>query len=108
MVLHDVPAVTSATEPAYTTNTETTTTTVTTTTTQQTVSMYGDANCDGEVNIADVIAIATYVADPNKNPLTAQGKINADVHMTGNDLNASNALAIQMYLIGVLESLPVK
>jgi hypothetical protein len=66
--------------------------------------LYGDVNCDGEVNILDVIAL-------NRNLLgsadiTAQGKINADVDLDGTPTSA-DSLNIMKYVIHLLESLPV-
>jgi len=37
----------------------------------------GDANCDGKIDINDVITLAKYLKDSSKYPLTEQGKINA-------------------------------
>lgn len=54
-----------------------------------------DANCDGTVSIADVVSVLAYVADSNANELSRLGIYNADVHDTGNGLNASDALVIQ-------------
>ena len=39
----------------------------------------GDANLDGKVNISDAIAVASFVGEPDKNPIEAQGIINGDV-----------------------------
>lgn len=71
-----------------------------------TATIYGDANCDGTVDIADAVAVAAYVGDAEKNTLTEQGIINADVQATGNGLNAGDTLAIQQYLARVVEELP--
>ena len=39
---------------------------------------YGDANCDGKVDLSDAILIKQYLTNPGKFPLTAAGKANAD------------------------------
>ncbi len=70
--------------------------------------LYGDANLDGAVDIADAVAVASYVGDSKANALKAQGLINADVQGNGNGVNASDALTIQQYIAGVLKELPVK
>lgn len=70
-----------------------------------TVTMKGDANEDNEVDIADAVAISAYVGDSEGNPLSEQGKINADVQATGNGVNANDALAIQQYLAKVITEL---
>lgn len=69
-----------------------------------TETMYGDVNCDGEVGIADVLAL-------NKNllggeALTAQGEINADVDRDGKPTNA-DVLNILKYSVKILDVLPV-
>ncbi|MGN1036349.1 MAG: glycoside hydrolase family 9 protein [Ruminococcus sp.] len=65
----------------------------------------GDSNNDGNVDISDAVAVASYIINPEKNPLSAQGIINADVHNSGNGLNANDALAIQQYLAGIISIL---
>ena len=62
----------------------------------------GDANNDGKVDVADVVAVASYVSNPKKNKLTEQGIINGDVHNSGNGLNANDALAVQQYLANII------
>lgn len=44
----------------------------------------GDANGDGHVDNKDILMIRKYMADPVKNPLTAQQFLNADVNVDGN------------------------
>ncbi len=78
-----------------TTTTDTTTTTTTTTTTSSTTSTttttgpidpekltpnWGDANCDGKVNVADVVVLNKWLNDETSYNLTDQGKVNADVY----------------------------
>ena len=101
-----------------TTVTETTTTTVTTTTETTTsyifdiVIEYGDANCDGDVDLSDAVLIMQALANPNKygiggtgRAITEEGVRNADV--TGNEdgMTVADALFIQTYLLG-LNDLP--
>ncbi|MCR4637621.1 dockerin type I repeat-containing protein [Ruminococcus sp.] len=69
----------------------------------------GDANCDGQMDMADVVLIMQAMANPNKygidgtaeHHLTEQGKINSD--MDGNGLTVGDALAIQRKLLGIEE-----
>lgn len=68
--------------------------------------LYGDANCDGNVDIADVVAIASYVGSSESNPISEQGIKNADVHNTGNGINANDALIVQQFLSGIVSELP--
>ena len=73
-------------EPGGTTTTTKTTTTTTTTTKPTTTTtaptpgkvVYGDTNCDGKVNIADVVVLNKWLNDNSAYAITAQGKINAD------------------------------
>ena len=61
----------------------------------------GDANLDGNVTVADAVAILQAIANRDKYELKPQGKINADVDgqdgVTGND-----ALMIQKVDAGAL------
>ena len=67
----------------------------------------GDANCDGTVDMADIVLIMQALANPNKYGengtdeyhLTPQGKANAD--MDGDGLTVGDAQAIQKKLLGL-------
>lgn len=97
-----------------TTTTTTTTTTSTTTTSAVTTSSsspesnpdLGDSNVDGSVNLADAILIMQYKANPNKYSLTEQGAVNADCSNIGDGITNKDALAIQKFLLGLLDKLP--
>ena len=73
-------------------------------------SLKGDANCDGQVDMSDVVLVMQAMANPNKygldgtdeNHLTEQGMKNAD--MDGNGLTVGDAQAIQMKLLGFTEN----
>lgn len=76
---------------------------------------YGDANCDGVVELADAILLMQSLANPNKygidgtaeKHLTAQGKLNGDVDPSVKGITTGDALAIQEYLLNKTEKLPV-
>ena len=79
---------TTTTTPPTTTTTTTTTAPVnpgTTTTTapvtpgQNLKPTWGDVNCDGTVNVADVVVLNRFLADSTYANITAQGKVNGDV-----------------------------
>ncbi|MBQ3856359.1 MAG: hypothetical protein II762_06705 [Ruminococcus sp.] len=58
---------------------------------------WGNANCDGNVNLNDAVAILQYAALKEKYPLTEQGLVNADIVDNGSSgVNGMDALAIQM------------
>lgn len=69
--------------------------------------IYGDANCDYEMDMSDVVLIMQSLANPNKyglegtaeHHLTNQGKANAD--MDGDGLTVGDAQKIQMKLLGI-------
>ncbi|MDE5945736.1 MAG: bacterial Ig-like domain-containing protein, partial [Oscillospiraceae bacterium] len=65
----------------------------------------GDSNNDGIIDVADVVAVASYVGNPEANKLDSQGMINADVHNTGNGLTADDALMIQQYIAKIIDKL---
>ncbi|WP_294412370.1 glycoside hydrolase family 9 protein [uncultured Ruminococcus sp.] len=109
-----------------TTRATTTTTKATTTTTRATTTttapnkeldakLLGDANCDNQVDLSDVVLIMQALANPNKygingsdrTHMTEQGQANADVHKRGNGVTSNDALAIQLKLLNVISSLPV-
>lgn len=68
--------------------------------------LWGDANLDGSVDVADAVAVASFVGNSDKNVLESQGLLNADVHSNGNGINANDALVIQQYLSGTITKLP--
>ncbi len=66
---------------------------------------YGDVNCDGKVNILDVIALNKSLLIGEA--LTAQGEKNADVDTDGIPSSA-DSLSILKYTIKLVEKFPVK
>lgn len=68
--------------------------------------LYGDANCDGDVDMGDAVAILKYLADPVGCALTEQGKDNGDVYNRGDKIDSSDALAIQKLRAKQLSELP--
>ena len=72
---------------------------------------YGDANCDGTIDMSDVVLIMQALANPNKydvngtdaNHITAIGRTNADVWNSGDGVTTQDALHIQKYLLGLCE-----
>lgn len=107
-------------EPSATTTKKTTvsTTTTTNTTTASTASttsstsaapddiVYGDANLDNKVSVADAVAILQSLANKDKYGLSDAAKLNADCYNPGDGVTASDALAIQRLDAGVLSELP--
>jgi hypothetical protein len=74
---------------------------------------YGDANCDGNVNIADAVLVMQVATNPDKYAqgksklsITALGEKNADVDGK-KGLSNSDALLIQKYKLGLIKKFPV-
>ena len=67
---------------------------------------YGDANCDGNVTIADSTAIFQAIGNPDKYALSANGENNADVYSRGDGLTVQDALSIQRLDAGLITELP--
>lgn len=77
--------------------------------------VFGDANCDKNVDLSDVVLIMQSLASPNRYGLngseathiTKQGLDNADCS-GDKGVTTADAQAIQRYLLGIIHSLPEK
>lgn len=105
------PPATTSPKPVTTTSEETpevtTTKPQTTTNPVMTDILYGDANCDGKVSIADSTAILQSVGNPDKYGLSEKGTVNGDV-CSPVGITATDALAILEYDAKLITSLPKK
>ncbi len=99
------PVQTTTTSSMTTTSTQTTVTTVTTVD----KNLYGDANCDGKVEIADATLILQFLTNKDEYSLTEQGMRNADVVGNSDGVTAQDALVIQQVDAGIYkqEELPL-
>ncbi len=78
------------------------------------VTLWGDANVDQKVDIADAVLIMQSLANPDvygingtdKTHITHQGELNADVYNNGDGITNSDALAIQKYRLKLVTELP--
>ena len=76
--------------------------------------VYGDANLDGAVDMSDAVLIMQSISNPSKygingsnaKHITADGQDLADVSERGNGVTSKDALSIQRYLLGSIQSLP--
>ncbi len=68
--------------------------------------VYGDANCDGDVTIADAAAILQHLGNYDKYALSEQGALNADCYNPSDGLTPADALAVQKLDAKQLEALP--
>ena len=66
--------------------------------------LYGDVDCNGKVEINDVVLLSRYVAqdDTIPNPPTAQGLKNADCEYNGT-IDSGDITAIARYLAHLIE-----
>lgn len=64
--------------------------------------LYGDANCDGVVNMSDAILVMQYLAAPKRYTITEQGLKNADCVDAGKGIDADDAKAIKKIAVGIL------
>ncbi len=100
---------TSKTTTSATTTSTSTTTTTTTVPSKPEVTLWGDTNVDGKVNISDAVLIMQSIANPDEFSVEEQGKLNGDVVDNGNGLTNVDALAIQYVEIKTItnESFPM-
>ncbi len=72
--------------------------------------LYGDANCDGKVEIADATLILQFLTNKDEYSLSAQGLINADVIGNNDGVTGTDALTIQQVDAGIYKAsdLPIK
>ncbi len=73
---------------------------------QGTVTRMGDANCDGEVNMADVASIIQHIGNHDAYALSAQGEANANMCDNKSGITGADALAIQLLLANQINNLP--
>ena len=92
------------------------TTSKSTATSKNTEIKYGDANCDGNIDLADAVLIMQSISNPSKygiegndkNRITSKGQKNADCSNTGDGVTNADALAIQKYKLSLISELPEK
>ena len=78
-----------------------------------TATLWGDANCDGDIDRSDIVLIMQSLAHPNKyglggtdsKSITTQGLANSDVDITFHGVTVCDALRIQEYLLNKVSSL---
>ena len=78
------------------------------------VTKHGDANCDNDVTLSDAVLIMQSIANPGKygvkgtdtNKITEQGSANADCSNVGDGVTNKDALAIQKFMLKIIDKLP--
>ncbi len=77
---------------------------------EETETLYGDVNCDGTVNVADLVLLSRFVSQDSTltaGTVSAQGKINGNVNLADDGINADDITGISMYLAS-MSSLPIR
>lgn len=71
--------------------------------------LYGDANCDKQIDIADATAVVQSIGNKDEYALSSQGTLNADTNGDG-VVTGADAIIIQKVVAGVYsaDELPVK
>ena len=67
------------------------------------VLLWGDANMDNKVTVADSVAVLQYICNQTKYALTDQGKLVADVVDNGKGITGEDAIAIQKIDAGLID-----
>ncbi len=70
------------------------------------VTLLGDANCDGEVNMADVASIIQHIGNHDAYALSAQGEANTDMCDGTAGITGNDALAVQLLVAKQITKLP--
>jgi hypothetical protein len=83
----------------------TTTTTVTTTNNVVAAKLRGDANCDNQVDMSDIVLIMQSLANPDKYKLSEIGNANADVDDSSKGVTVGDASKIQKWLLKSISEL---
>lgn len=68
--------------------------------------IYGDANCDGIITIADSTAVLQAISNSDKYALSPTGTDNADVFNRGDGITAQDAISIQKLDAKLITELP--
>lgn len=103
--IDQTPVTTQTTTSAVQTST-TTTTTTTTTSGDISDGIYGDANSDGAVTVADAVIVMQAVSNADEYKLTEKQADLADVYNRGDGISTMDALSIQKYVATIIKELP--
>lgn len=69
--------------------------------------LYGDANLNGEVEIADAIAVMSHVTNAEAYPLSAKAAEAADVYQHGDGIGITDAVEIQKYITKLINDFDI-
>lgn len=68
--------------------------------------LWGDANVNGDVEVADAILIMAHVVNPEVYPLYDAGYYNADVYQHGDGIGINDAVSVQKLITKLINELP--
>ncbi len=68
--------------------------------------VYGDANCDSVITMADAAAIYQSLGNADKYGLSEKGAANADCYDPGSGITANDALSVQKFAAKLIDKLP--
>ncbi len=68
--------------------------------------LWGDANVNGDVEVADAILIMAHVVNPEVYPLYDAGPYNADVYQHGDGIGINDAVSVQKLITKLINELP--
>lgn len=78
------------------------------------VTLWGDANCDDQVDMSDAVLVMQSLSNPDKygldgtaeTAITKQGLLNADCYNNGDGITNNDALSIQKFKLELIPELP--
>ena len=78
------------------------------------VTLWGDANCDDDVDMSDAVLVMQSLSNPDKyglggsaeTAITKQGLLNADCYNNGDGITNNDALSIQKLKLELIPELP--
>lgn len=100
-------ATTTTTASAQAVSTTSSVSQTTASTAAETEIVYGDANEDTKITLADSLAILQYIANEDKYPLSEQGLKNADCYNPGDGITGNDAVAVMRLDTKVVDKLPI-
>ena len=99
-----LPETTTASAETTTASAETTTASAETEPVPVLTGLAGDADCSGDVNVADAVLLARFLAEDSEAAVSAQGKANANVS-GDSDVTSDDLTLILEFLAGIRQSL---
>lgn len=71
------------------------------------VTLWGDANTDGVVDVGDAVRILQYLGNPDAFAMSKTGALNADVYENGGGITGMDAVAVLQLEAHLIDKLPI-